>query len=111
MKQINSYVKTYFSKNLFKKEYKNKTYGEDPYHYFSGKGNIIFLKLSCENQILHRHNGPAYITKTGHKEWFLNGVYHRKNGPCIETSNNIGNMFSWYNKKSEWVSEEHYWNQ
>jgi hypothetical protein len=40
-----------------------------------------------KNGVKHRTDGPAYISKTGNKEWFVNGVCHRLDGPAIESSN------------------------
>ncbi len=32
----------------------------------------------------HREDGPAYEGHDGHKEWRLNGKLHREDGPAIE---------------------------
>ena len=31
------------------------------------------------NNFLHREDGPAYITKSGHKQWWLYGTCTRHN--------------------------------
>ena len=36
------------------------------------------------NGKLHRLDGPAIESTTGHKEWFLNGTLHRPDGPAME---------------------------
>lgn len=35
----------------------------------------------------HRTDGPAIEWKDGYKAWFLNGKRHRIDGPAIETAN------------------------
>jgi len=34
----------------------------------------------------HRVDGPAYERPDGHKEWWLNGQLHREDGPAYECS-------------------------
>jgi hypothetical protein len=34
-------------------------------------------------QILHREDGPAFISMSGTKEWWINGKRHREDGPAI----------------------------
>lgn len=36
------------------------------------------------NGILHRPNGPAYISRLGSKAWYQDGKLHREDGPAIE---------------------------
>jgi hypothetical protein len=36
------------------------------------------------NGEFHREDGPAIETSDGHKEWFLNGKNHREDGPAVE---------------------------
>lgn len=36
---------------------------------------------------MHRFDGPAYETKDGSKEWWLNGHLHREDGPACEYPN------------------------
>lgn len=33
--------------------------------------------------VIHRLNGPAYISPDGHREWFQNDLLHRLDGPAI----------------------------
>lgn len=37
----------------------------------------------------HREDGPAVEDSNGTKGWFLNGEYHREDGPAIEYPNGI----------------------
>ena len=41
----------------------------------------------------HRENGPAVEWANGNKFWCLNGLLHRENGPAIEYSNGYK---AWY---------------
>ena len=41
----------------------------------------------------HREDGPAIEYPNGSKSWFLNGKYHREDGPAIECSNGY---IAWY---------------
>jgi uncharacterized protein YgiM (DUF1202 family) len=41
----------------------------------------------------HREDGPAVEYANGDKYWYLNGEYHREDGPAIEYAN--GNKY-WY---------------
>jgi len=38
----------------------------------------------CLNGIRHREDGPAIEYSDGTKEWYLNGEFHREDGPAIE---------------------------
>lgn len=40
-------------------------------------------KIWQENGILHREDGPAYITFSGTECWYLNGERHRVGGPAV----------------------------
>jgi len=35
----------------------------------------------------HREDGPAIEHPNGKKEWLLNGMYHREDGPAVEHPN------------------------
>ena len=43
--------------------------------------------------MLHRNDGPAWITSSGSKHWYISDQRHRDDGPAIEYSN--GNR-AWY---------------
>ncbi len=47
--------------------------------------NKAFYKMDAEgNLITHRRKGPAAIRNNGSlKEWYLNGHWHREDGPAI----------------------------
>ena len=45
------------------------------------------------NGLLHREDGPAVECENGTKEWCINGEYHREDGPAIEYGNGAK---SWY---------------
>jgi hypothetical protein len=49
------------------------------------------------DDIRHRDDGPAYETSEGEKRWFLNGQIHREDGPAIEMVN--GYKAWWLNDK------------
>ena len=36
--------------------------------------------------ILHREDGPACEHSNGIKKWYLNGKYHRKDGPAVDNA-------------------------
>ena len=54
------------------------------------------------NGILHRTDGPAIEYSTGTKEWWVNGKRHRTDGPAIEWSDGSkawflnGNVVTWF---------------
>jgi hypothetical protein len=41
----------------------------------------------------HREDGPALISRTGYRAWYINGIRHREDGPAIEGP---GEYKSWY---------------
>ncbi len=41
----------------------------------------------------HREDGPAIENSDGNKLWYLNGKLHRENGPAIECSNGNKHWF------------------
>jgi len=43
----------------------------------------------------HREDGPAFENKDGYKGWYLNGDRHREDGPAIE--NEDGSKEWWLN--------------
>jgi hypothetical protein len=45
------------------------------------------------NGVHHREDGPAIERANGDKAWYLNGVRHREDGPAIEMTNG---MKLWY---------------
>jgi len=47
------------------------------------------------NGLLHREDGPAVEWAGGTKTWYLNGLRHRENGPAVEYAN--GNKEWWLN--------------
>ena len=53
----------------------------------------------------HREDGPAVEFANGTKEWYLNGELHRINGPAIEKAN--GTKAWWLNGK--YYPESEYW--
>jgi hypothetical protein len=56
------------------------------------------------NGLYHREDGPAVEYKNGDKAWYLNGIYHREDGPAIIHPN--GEKEWWFNdykmSKAEW---------
>ena len=53
---------------------------EDLDKYKYDNGDIIYLKKNP--YIWHNQYGPAFVTKTGYKEYCINGKYHRLDGPA-----------------------------
>ena len=55
----------------------------------------------------HREDGPAVECVDGHKAWFLNGKCHRKDGPAIERAD--GSKEWWlddiYYSEADWKKE------
>jgi hypothetical protein len=49
------------------------------------------------NGILHRTDGPAWERADGSKAWFLNGNRHRTDGPAIEWADGLKSW--WLNGK------------
>jgi len=47
------------------------------------------------NGLYHRVDGPAVEYANGDKWWYLNGQHHRVDGPAIELAN--GNTAYWIN--------------
>ena len=45
------------------------------------------------NGKFHRENGPAVEVANAYKGWYLNGKFHREDGPALEDAN--GNKW-WY---------------
>jgi hypothetical protein len=45
--------------------------------------NLTFYYIKG-TQILHREDGPALISISGTKEWWINGKIHRDDGPAKE---------------------------
>ena len=48
-----------------------------------------------------------FVNRFGDKEWYLNGKYHRENGPAIEYRS-CGK--SWY-LNDRWYDESAYWKE
>ncbi len=53
---------------------------------------------------LHRVHGPAVISPSGDKTWYLNGTPHRIDGPAIEWANGVK---LWY-LNDEYITEEEF---
>ena len=45
------------------------------------------------NGLLHRDDGPAFISSCGGQEWWINGKRHRADGPAVIRTNGIQ---KWY---------------
>jgi hypothetical protein len=52
----------------------------------------------------HREDGPAIERSNGTKAWYLNGLRHREDGPAVEDSN--GDKY-WY-LNDEYLTEEEF---
>ena len=51
----------------------------------------------------HREDGPAVEYADGSKFWYLNGKHHREDGPAIEYSNRFK---EWYLNGNQFTKEE-----
>ena len=49
------------------------------------------------NGVKHREDGPAIERSSGTKAWYQNGLLHRKDGPAVEYAN--GDKEWWINGK------------
>lgn len=64
-------------------QYYVETYGEDEACY---AGTHWYKDANCT--IRHRVNGPAVEWPDGDKEWWVNGLRHREDGPAACLGNN-----------------------
>ena len=55
------------------------------------------------NGLLHREDGPAVINADGSQEWWIDGLCHREDGPAIVYAN--GRQEWWLNGKPNDVNE------
>ena len=60
------------------------------------------------NGKFHREDGPAIEHADGYKAWWLNGMLHREDGPAIEYAN--GDKV-WYLNGKRYYSEANYYKQ
>ena len=64
--------------------YYSKNY--EPPEDASGEYLVIYssgTKIWYLNGKYHREDGPAILWNNGNKHWYLNGKLHRKDGPAI----------------------------
>ena len=54
----------------------------------------------------HREDGPSFIRWDGYKEWWLNGKLHREDGPACEWNDGPK---EWYLEGKEYRYEKEYW--
>jgi hypothetical protein len=55
------------------------------------------------NGMLHREDGPAVECANGDKIWYLNDKCHREDGPAVEYANGYK---SWYLNHKEYTEQE-----
>jgi hypothetical protein len=60
---------------------------------YTVKVNTYGTKFWYLNGKYHREDGPAIEYASGNKFWYLNGKYHREDGPAVEYAD--GDKF-WY---------------
>lgn len=63
--------------------------GEPPERIVRHNGDITYEL----NGVIHRLDGPAYITPDGYEAWYRHGLLHRSDGPAILTP---GKSDQWY---------------
>lgn len=69
------------------------------------ENGIVYTVKECSsghtywylNGNFHRENGPAIIDCYGNTYWYINGHLHRDDGPAIEQSN--GDKWWWFNDR------------
>jgi hypothetical protein len=71
---------------------------------YTVKVNTYGTKFWYLNGKYHREDGPAIEYADGDKFWYLNGKYHREDGPAVEHAN--GDKF-WYLNDERVTEEEH----
>ena len=64
---------------------------------YSNEIDLFGNKFYYLNGLYHREDGPACEFVNGDKEWWLNGLVHREGAPAIEHVN--GSKY-WYKKVS-----------
>ncbi len=55
------------------------------------------------NGLLHREDGPAIERRNGTKHWYLNGIRHREDGPAIERADGSK---AWYLNGKRYTEED-----
>lgn len=55
-------------------------------------------ELWYHDGMMHRRDGPAYISPDGYEEWWLNGQLHRDNGPAITEASGTLTWYQFDNK-------------
>ena len=63
-------------------------------------GHTIYYS-DREMMVFHREDGPAFVSSSGTKSWWVNGKRHREDGPAIEY---VNGHKEWY-LNGEFVSE------
>jgi len=56
------------------------------------------------NGLYHREDGPAVEFADGHREWYLNGELHRADGPALESPES--GYRAWYLNNTKMTEEE-----
>jgi hypothetical protein len=54
------------------------------------------------NGLLHKEDGPAYISKAGYKIWYINGKRHNENGPAVIHTDGSN---AWYLNGKEYTED------
>jgi hypothetical protein len=60
------------------------------------------------NGLLHREDGPAIEYINGYKAWCIKGIYHREDGPAIEYSDGSKEWYlngNYCFNKEQWFSK------
>ena len=57
---------------------------------------------------LHRENGPAYISIDGYEEWFMHGKRHREDGPAVTWKSNKFKLNEYW-IEGNYYTEGEYW--
>ena len=64
-------------------------------------GTTRYFNHLCQR---HRIHGPAVITSSGHRYWYLDGKRHRVHGPALEHPDGLKRWYlnGWRFSEKEW---------
>jgi len=88
--------------------YHSTIYCKDKYYKKFDNDDFFYTKsiLYYKGYMIHRDIGPAIDNKhCVNKEWYLNGLRHREDGPAVK---NFGNTL-WYIKNKIYFDLNEYW--
>jgi hypothetical protein len=89
-----------YCKDDFYSAYNDKGFYHKSFYYRSGKE---YYKVYYRGYIVHRENGPAIEWSDGRKDWYIDGIKHRKDGPSqnIVVGQKLGIKMVYYIEKMD----------